>query len=119
MIVYFVVKDLKMKFFFHYIKKGPLDFGSISSGKVYYELVPIFIVLTEIDFVKKNRNVILLIMYLVLFTHDCEVFWLKTLAEPCTVYYQKTCCLLCNIVLMKFSDMHIPEIFLGYGRFVF
>ena len=56
MIVYFVVKDLKMKFFFHYIKKGPLNFGSISSGKVYYELVPIFIVLCEIDFVKKKQK---------------------------------------------------------------
>ena len=44
-------------------------------------------------------------MYLFLFTHDCEVFCLKTLVESCTVYYQTSCRLLLNVVFMKLSDM--------------
>ena len=36
-------------------------------------------------------------MYLFLFTDDCEAFRLKTLVEPCTVYYQETCFVKCCI----------------------
>ena len=87
-------EEFKNEILFSLYEKGPYNFGNISSGKVYYELVTIFIYRSKMDFVKNNRKVIFTYNVFVFIYNDCEVFHLKTLVKPCTVYYQKSCRLL-------------------------